>query len=106
MKTEVFQIPTYPELLHRITADMAEGLDEEAAANITNILLDPAPLIDRPFNLLAYARGCHAAAEARRREGNEKAAASLHDLGQFLLQSAGETYADLMAAIGKLDPKH
>lgn len=104
---QTISIPTYLDLLHRITAEMAQGMDEDAAANITNILLDPAPLVDRLFNLMAYARGCHAAAEAKRREGNEKGAAYLHDLGQYLLQAAGETYAELLAAlVTQLEVKH
>lgn len=104
---QAFEIPTYPDLLHRITADMAESLDEEAAAIIANILLDPAPLVGRLFNQIAHARGCHAAAEVRRREGNEKGAAFLYDIGQVLLEAAGETYAELVAGlVNALEVKH
>ncbi|BCH22088.1 hypothetical protein [Mesorhizobium sp. L-8-3] len=108
MNTEVAQIPTYPDLLHQITASIAEGLDNDTAADaIADVLMDGSiSLADRPFQLIAHARGCHAAADVRRREGNHDAAAGLYDLGQFLLEAASQAHAELIAAIGTIDLKH
>ncbi|ODT22151.1 MAG: hypothetical protein ABS35_15460 [Kaistia sp. SCN 65-12] len=99
MKTEERQIPTHLDLLRHVSGSMIRGEYYAATADIAQLLTEPTFLVDQPFNFIAYARCCHAAAQVKRAEGDERAAEFLHDLGQFLLERAVSAYSELLAAI-------
>lgn len=94
-------IPTMPELMVRIEQVIAasvanEVMEEDVASAISEIFTTGAD--GDPFTLLAVARGCHAAAEVRRSQGEQQQARLLHSMAQDMLGMAAEVLAVVMAA--------
>jgi hypothetical protein len=96
-------IPTMAEVAERIEQRFAAcavrgGLDEDIADSISIMLVDGSN--GDVFEVVAMARGCHAAAEAIRQAGGDPAIAEwYHSLGQLLLLLAVDTFAGILATV-------
>jgi hypothetical protein len=92
-------IPALPDIMDDIERRFLDGvakgaMHQDLAASISEAMVNGTNGDLFPF--LALARGCHAAAEANRQEGNTPAADFLHSIGQHLLSQAVHTLAGLM----------
>jgi hypothetical protein len=92
-------IPALPDIMNDIERRFLDGvakgeMHQDLAASISGAMVDGTNGDLFPF--LALARGCHAAAELNRQQGNTQAADFLHSIGQLLLSQAVDTLAGLM----------
>ncbi|RUV07440.1 hypothetical protein EOA79_04545 [Mesorhizobium sp. M1A.F.Ca.IN.020.03.2.1] len=86
------------EVQNRLVANASFAVDPEIVANLSEVFTsDPATDADL-FNFMAFAVGCHAAAEEYRLQGQADLAGLYHAMGQDLLTKAMLTFGLQLAA--------
>ena len=102
MQTEVRTcIPSPQDYLDAVTARMidsamAEDPDPEAVGDLVSVFMGNPASDEDMLNLLAFAQGCHAAADVYRARNND-VAALYTAMGQDLITKAMLAFAGMMA---------
>jgi hypothetical protein len=88
-----------------LEASAKDGPNDEAVGALADVFTTHSRSEADLFDFIAFAQGCHAAAEVLR-EKDDPQAGLYFAMGQDLLTKAAEAYAVLAADIARLFPKH